>query len=251
MPGLRIAQITDAHITAAGTLWKGWLDTAARLREAVAELNRIAPDLVVLTGDLVETGAPAEYAAAKAILADLAVPLRVLPGNHDNREAMRATFPDQGWEGPFLNRAETIAGLRLVMLDTMVPGQTAGAFTGARLTWLEGTLAGEAPTLVFAHHPPCPMGLPFMDQWPFTGEHAVAERLAGRRDILRLACGHVHAAVERHWAGTLVTAAPALSVQIPPLARVGEPLKVIDAPGAIRLHDWVDGSLTVATVALG
>jgi 3',5'-cyclic AMP phosphodiesterase CpdA len=248
---MRLAQITDAHITAAGTLWKGAVDTAARLRDAVAALNRISPDLVVLTGDLVETGDAAEYANAAAILADLAAPLMLLPGNHDDRAAMRASFPAQGWQGPFLQTARDAAGLRVLALDTVEPQRTAGSYCDERLAWLDAALAAEQPTLVFLHHPPCPMGLPFMDQWPFAGGDALAARLSGRRDILRLACGHVHAAVERHWAGTLVSAAPALSVQISPVQAVGAPLALSHAPGAIRLHDWVDGSLTVSTLPLG
>jgi 3',5'-cyclic-AMP phosphodiesterase len=53
-----IAQITDTHITAPGTLLMGIVDTASALAQAVAALNLLdpSPDLVVLTGDLVESG---------------------------------------------------------------------------------------------------------------------------------------------------------------------------------------------------
>jgi 3',5'-cyclic AMP phosphodiesterase CpdA len=246
---MRIAQITDAHVTAEGTLWKDWLDTRASLAAAVDALNRIAPDLVVLTGDLTEVGAPEEYAAARAILDRLDAPLRLIPGNHDARGPMRAAFPDQPWQGDFLHFAETREGLRVLGLDTVTPGETAGAWCAARSGWLAGALDGEAPTLVFLHHPPCAMGLDFMDQWPFAGGEALGDLIEGR-DVLRLACGHVHAPVERLWRGALVTAAPALSAQIPPLQKLGETLALRPGGGAIRLHDWVDGRLTVFTVPI-
>lgn len=244
---MRIAQITDSHVTAPGTLWKGRVDMAAKLEAAVARLNAIGPDLVVHTGDVVEFGAPEEYAVAAEILAGLKAPLRLIPGNHDARAAMRAAFPGAFGPGAFLHWSESAAGLTLIGLDTIEEGRTAGRLCPARAAFAAEALArAEGPALVFLHHPPCPMGLAHMDRFVFEGEDLAAGAVAPRPP-LRMACGHVHAAAERHWAGTLVSACPALGVQIPPEG--GEVFGFMLEPAAIRLHDWTpETGLTVLTV---
>src|SRR5262245_50286827 len=94
-----IAHITDTHITAPGTLLMGIVDTAAALARAVAAISELepAPDVTVLTGDLVETGAPEEYVQLRALLAPLRMPVFVIPGNHDAREPMRQAFIGDGY----------------------------------------------------------------------------------------------------------------------------------------------------------
>ncbi|MDF2232512.1 metallophosphoesterase [Albimonas sp. CAU 1670] len=246
---MRIAQITDSHIVAPGTLWKDRVDMAAGLAAAVARLNEIAPDLVVHTGDVVDGGGEAQYGLAAEILSELKAPLRLLPGNHDLRDRMRAAFGRQVAlsDGPFLNFAEEAEGLTILGLDTIEEGQTAGRLCAERAAWLRERLARGRPALVFAHHPPCPLGLPFMDRFTFRGSELAAEAIQGR-GVLRIATGHVHAAVERHWAGTLVAACPATGVQIPPAQDGGWPGFALE-PAAIRLHDWSPAlGLTVKTV---
>ncbi len=253
----RIVQLTDSHVTARGRLWKGQVDTAARLKSLVAAVNALSADLVIHTGDVVEMGplpeGPAEYDQAAQILAELRAPLRILPGNHDGRAAMRAAFPDQVWEGaPFLNLSLDLDGLHVIGLDSVVEGQTSGAFPATQRNWLSGRL-DDRPTLIFLHHPPCPMGLPFMDGFAFDGGEALAATLAGR-DVLQLACGHVHCDVAMHWAGTLVAAAEPSSVLIPPdmpaldACAPGTPRKAGVDPLRIRCFDWADGALSVKTV---
>ncbi|WP_428925330.1 metallophosphoesterase [Marinibacterium sp. SX1] len=254
----RIVQLTDSHITARGTLWKDQVDNAARLRLQVSAVNALAPDLVVHSGDLVEMGpfaeGPAEYDHAAEILADLSAPLRLLPGNHDGRAAMRAAFPEQEWQGaPYLNFSADLDGLHLVGLDSVVERQTEGDFPPAQAAWLGGAL-DDRPTLIVLHHPPCPMGLPFMDGFRFDNGPALACTIAGH-NVLRLACGHVHADVAVHWAGTVVAAADAGSVHIPPDMPAFDALPPEEdrragiEPLRLRVFDWQDGQLSVKTLA--
>src|SRR6187399_2953776 len=109
-----IAQLSDPHVRPAGTLYQGVVDANAALAAAVAQLNALdpQPDLVLLTGDVTEAGTVAEYAAARAILAPLRAPLRVIPGNHDEREAFRHAFRDHGYLPPngALHHVEAAAG---------------------------------------------------------------------------------------------------------------------------------------------
>lgn len=245
---MRIAQITDSHLTAPGTLWKDRVDMAAALVRAVARLNEIGPDLVIHTGDIVDGGGEAQYGLAAEILSDLRAPIRLLPGNHDIRARMRAAFKGLP-AGDWLNFEEEAEGLRLIGLDTVDEGRTAGLFDAPRAAWLGGALK-PVPTLMFAHHPPCAMGLPFMDRFEFAGTELFARTLAAAPP-LRIATGHVHAAAERHFAGTLVVACPAVGVQIPPIRAAGSPPSFALEPAMIRLHDWdATLGLTVKTVPI-
>jgi 3',5'-cyclic-AMP phosphodiesterase len=94
-----VVQLSDPHIVAPGDLLYGRVDTAEFLARSVAEVNRLdhVPDVVVITGDLVDHGDPAEYEHLRALLAPLAMPVFVIPGNHDTREPLRAAFAGDGY----------------------------------------------------------------------------------------------------------------------------------------------------------
>src|SRR5690242_19646134 len=94
-----VAQISDPHIVAPGALLYGRVDTADFLRRAVAELNRLdpPPDIVVITGDLVDKGQAAEYEQLRAVRPPSAMPVFVIPGNHDARGPLRAAFGGDGY----------------------------------------------------------------------------------------------------------------------------------------------------------
>src|SRR3546814_2041360 len=86
---LPISQITDTHIKLPGKLAYKKVDTAAMLRACVAELLALKPqpDLILLTGDLVDLGRPEEYDHLKSILAPLRQRIIAIPGNHDGRDS--------------------------------------------------------------------------------------------------------------------------------------------------------------------
>ena len=153
-----IAQITDTHITSPGTLLMGIVDTASALERAIAALNRLdpSPDTVVLTGDLVESGAPEEYAHLRALLAPLRMPVFAIPGNHDAREPMREAFSGDGYlpRQGFLDYAIEDYPLRIVALDTLVPGEGGGALCSERLRWIDRSPLGGAGSTHLSPHAP-------------------------------------------------------------------------------------------------
>src|SRR6478752_512147 len=123
-----IAQITDTHIKLPDKLAYGKVDTATMLKRCVQELLALKqqPDLILLTGDLVDLGRPEEYEHLMSILAPIKQRIIAIPGNHDERGAMRDAFRDGGYlptEGKFLQFAIDDYPLRLVGLDTLIPGQ--------------------------------------------------------------------------------------------------------------------------------
>src|SRR5258706_16460452 len=139
-----IAQMTDLHIKPPGKLAYGGVDTAAMLRAAIAHLTalRPAPDALLLTGDLVDAGSAAEYALLRALLAPVRCPLYLIPGNHDDRAALRAAFADHRYLPPdgFIQYVIDDQAVRLIGLDTLVPGEGGGTLCAARLAWLAAQL---------------------------------------------------------------------------------------------------------------
>jgi 3',5'-cyclic AMP phosphodiesterase CpdA len=243
-----VAQISDLHITTEGRLACGRVDTAAHLARAVAHLARLRPrvDVVLATGDLVDAGRPDEYARLRAMLAPLAAPVYVVPGNHDERDALRAAFADhrylpaRGW----LQYAVDDHPLRLVGLDTLVPGEGRGELCDERLDWLEARLAeSRRPTLLFLHHPPFACGIDALDELRLRGG---AERLAAivarHPNVERVLCGHAHRPMQARWAGTVASVAPSTAHQASLDLEPGAPLAITLEPPAIALHRWHPGA---------
>ena len=155
-----IAQITDLHISTPGSANDRHFRTAEHLERAVTHLNELAPrpDVVLATGDLVERGEPEEYARLRAILDGLAMPLYVIPGNHDARGPLVRAFGDRGYlprDGGFLHYTVEDWPVRLVALDTHVPGASGGRLCAERLAWLDARLGeGTGAAHGRLHAPP-------------------------------------------------------------------------------------------------
>src|SRR2546428_1240213 len=163
---MMIAQITDMHIKPDGVLAYGRLDTAPYLRRAVDHLLALKPrpDVVLATGDLVDGGLPEEYRRLHALLAPLSMPVYLIPGNHDNRDALAAAFTDHAYlprGGRFMHYVVEGHPVRLIALDTLDPGRVGGLLCAERLSWLAAGLEGAAPrpAPVFMHHPPLVTGV--------------------------------------------------------------------------------------------
>jgi 3',5'-cyclic-AMP phosphodiesterase len=252
-----IAQISDTHVCAEGTRLYGRIDTNAGLARAIDAVNRLRPrpDLVLMTGDLAESGQPAQYAMLRKLLARLEIPLRVLPGNHDSRENLRAAFADHGYfgQGEFLHHAAELGPLTLIALDTQVPGEDGGTLCAERLAWLERELERSRgrPTLVAMHHPPVPIGVDWLDRSNCANAEALAGVVSRHPQVERILSGHVHRAAQIRFAGTVVATAPSTAYQVAlELGHDGEP-HLIHEPPAFLLHRWHGGALTTHVIAVG
>src|ERR1700694_4139910 len=133
-----IAHITDLHIRRPGELAYRRVDTATHLQRCVAQIAapQPQPDIVVATGDLADLGQPEEYEHLAKILAGLPMPLYLIPGNNDNRAALRAAFPQHHYlrhREEFIQYTATVGPLQLVALDTVLPGEGGGLLCRNRL----------------------------------------------------------------------------------------------------------------------
>src|SRR5271166_1468768 len=94
-----IAQISDLHVKEPGQLSFKRIDTNGFAERALAQLIalRPRPDVVLVTGDLVDIGVAKEYAHLRLMLQSLDLPFYIIPGNHDDRGLMRQTFSDHDY----------------------------------------------------------------------------------------------------------------------------------------------------------
>ncbi len=252
-----IAHISDPHVVAPGALLYGRVDTAAMLARAVADLNSLEPppEIVVITGDLVDKGEAAEYDHLRRLLAPLPMPVFVIPGNHDAREQLRAAFAGDGYlpRDGFLQYVIEDRPVRLVALDTLVPGEGGGELCADRLAWLDRMLAAKPrqPTAVLMHHPPFATGIERMDRAGLRGTEAFAAIIGRHSQVERILCGHLHRAIERRFAGTVAGTAPSTAHQIRLDIRSGAPLRLMFEPPGYQLHLWRDGGLVSHTAIFG
>lgn len=210
-----VVQITDTHIKPRGRLAYRRVDTAGALAAGVQHINglRPRPDAVLITGDLVDAGDPEEYEYFRELVDPLTVPFFVIPGNHDHRGNMRAAFHDHAYlrqDGEFLHYVIDEWPVRLIGLDSTLPGAPEGHLCAQRLRWLATQLDHHParPTLLFMHHPPFLTGIAHMDVQNCRDAEALGEILAPHRDAVRLLCGHVHRAVHVNWRGVACSIAP-------------------------------------------
>jgi len=253
-----IAQISDLHVTPKGRLAYERVDTPGMLKTAVAQLNRIVPrpDLVLITGDLAAHGEVDAYANLREILADLEIRYLVIGGNHDDARNLRAAFSDHGYlsaEGDYIQYAIDDYPLRIVAVDTVVPGQVLGSLCDGRLAWLDRTLTEKpsTPTLLMMHHAPFLTGLAHSDLLCMERVDELEQVVLRHPQIERILCGHVHRAVQVRFGGTFASACPSTAHQSSvDLREHGEDMFTLEPPG-FQLHRWHNQRLFSYTLNVG
>jgi 3',5'-cyclic AMP phosphodiesterase CpdA len=267
-----VAQITDMHVLARGKLFHApnratppgadpatWsrIDTAAHLARAVATLNalRPRPDVTVITGDLVDHGNRNEYDNLRQLLAPLAMPYFLIPGNHDSRDGMREAFAHLGYLPPagFLHYTVENYPLRIVALDTHTPGSPDGELCDERLGWLDRTLAAQPgkPTVLAMHHPPFDTAIEHMDRHGLTNPERFAAVVRRHPQIERIVCGHLHRTIDRRFAGTVAGTCPGTAHQLLLDINPHAPAGFNFEPPGYQLHLWHDGALITHTAVIG
>jgi 3',5'-cyclic AMP phosphodiesterase CpdA len=243
-----LAQISDLHVMRAEKRAYGVFDTTAYLARAVDRLNALSPrpDVVLITGDLVDAGSADEYARLAAGLARLEVPYRLIPGNHDARAALRAAFPSQPWEGVgdgFCQYVDDTWPVRIVALDSLAPGEVAGLLCATRLEWLDRVLARDParPTMVMIHHPPFDTGIDHMDRLPLRGVEGLAAVLARHDCVLRVVSGHAHRPMSATLGGRACTTCPSTAHHFALDLEPGMPARWTPEPPGFQLHRYLGG----------
>jgi len=201
---MKIYIISDIHLLAPGETSKG-LDTAERFDLALQDLalNHADSDLCVLLGDLADHGAEPAYRQLESRLNALNVPVRVLIGNHDDRDTFRAVFPDlHADQDGFVHSVLDTAMGRLIFLDTFEHDYANGHMCEKRLAWLNERLieAADRAVYIFMHHPPFEIGMR-VDGINMRDPAAFRACLQSHGDIRQIVAGHTHRTCSGVWQG--------------------------------------------------
>jgi 3',5'-cyclic AMP phosphodiesterase CpdA len=254
-PALRtIVHVSDTHLLAANRPLGGTYDTGANLARTLAAIERLdaAPDAIVFTGDLTDLGEPEAYTALRAavepVAARLAAPVVWVAGNHDERGPLRVGLLDQPSGSAPITAVHDLDGLRLIALDSTVPGWHHGDLDRAQLDWLREVLSEPAPhgTILALHHPPLPSHVPFFDILELREQSRLAEVIAGT-DVRLILAGHLHYSTSGTFAGIPVSVAAATCYTMN-LARPADEVNGMDAGQSFHLVHVYDHTITSAVV---
>jgi len=246
-----ICQLTDLHVRPRGMASNRVSETnmlCDRAFRRVAQM-RPAPDVVIITGDLTEVGNPAEYTTlARLLKTRLSMPVFVIPGNHDRRENLRAGLTFTSSDPVYIQYAVDDFPVRLVMLDTVVPGAGHGELRPEQLDWLDQTLAAapDKPTLIGMHHPPFTCGIAHMDSIALRDPDRFAAVIARHPQVARIVCGHHHRPIFGRVAYAIASVAPSVAHQVEFSLLPDDPGAFNFEPAAFHLHRWTpaDGIVT-------
>lgn len=243
-PTHTLVQITDLHIGATQT----GIDThdvvAAALR--TVEDAGVRPDALVLTGDLADHGAPEEYRRLRALLESTSLPTVIVAGNHDDRAALRQHLLDEPSSTEPHDHVVRLGDLRIVVLDSSVPGRAYGVLRPEQLVWLRGELAGPAPagTVLALHHPPLPSAFPLAAAMGLQNRGELAAVIAGS-DVRIVLAGHTHVVSAGALAGIPVWTGGAAPYVVDGLAPAGG-VRALRVPTISRIDLFADAVIATA-----
>lgn len=213
---VRIGQISDLHVRRASAKDARQFDEW--LTQCIASVNAAGPDVVIVTGDLTDSGDDREYRRLRELMSALAAPHFLMPGNHDDPQALRRAFSDRTYlfeNETHVSYAVAIDGVRIIALDSTKPGRPGGYLDVDRLAWLQMQLSIEppVPVLLALHHPPFAAGVWPMDWLGFTNVRELEAMIRANPRVRRIVSGHVHCARACAWAGTFACTSPSTRPQ--------------------------------------
>ena len=232
-----LLHVSDTHLLAGNAPLGGRFDTAANLARTLeaAEATGIRPDAIVFTGDLTDLGEPEAYTALRAAVEPVAerlgAPVVWVAGNHDERPALRRDLLGlEPTEEP-VTGVWDLGGLRLIGLDSTVPGWHHGDLDHGQLEWLRRELATPAP---------------LFDILELREQGRLADVIAGT-DVRAILAGHLHYSTSGTFAGVPVSVAAATCYTMN-LARPAADVNGMDAGQSFHLVHVYDDTITHAVV---
>lgn len=197
------------------------------------------PDAIVITGDIADNGAAAEYEQFGAVMRGR-LPWLAVPGNHDAPALLADAFG---------TRADVsvldVGDLRVLGLDVTVPGENHGLLRAEVAEQAVSLSAGAPCTVLALHQPPMLIGHGYVDPMRLLNADALADLVARIGTVAAVLCGHVHTAVTSSLAGVPVIAAPGVvsASRLDPDAR---PLTDHSHAPGMALHRFADGVVTTS-----
>ncbi len=240
-----IAHISDPHVAGGGKKAYNIAPTAESLARCVDHINQLnpQPELVLVTGDITNGGLAEEAEQAVKVLNRLRHPFYIVPGNHDDRSTLRSVFGGRACPsktGDFINYVIEGYDIRLIGMDSTVPGAPGGKICKTRAMWLDARLdeCTEKATIIFMHHPPVKCGVLETDEDGFEGVALLGAVIQKYTNIERVICGHIHLEAHAAWRGTVVSTAPSTGMQLVLDLTMTQPSAFVLADPGYQLHYW-------------
>lgn len=257
LPRHVVAHLSDPHLLAERRLYDV-VDTQENLKRALGRLARLEapPQAIVFTGDLTDRAEPKAYVRLREIVepaaAELGAEVVWVMGNHDEREHYaRELFGETLTDEATQDRVHDIAGLRVVALDTSVPGYHHGELTTDQLSWLADVLSRPASygTVVALHHPPIPVPMTrAAEAIELHDQHLLAEVIEGS-DVRAVIGGHFHFSSYSTFADVPVSVASATCYSADP-APTDRFLSAVDGHQTITMMHLYDDRIVHSVVPI-
>ncbi|MCC3295159.1 phosphodiesterase [Arthrobacter sp. zg-Y411] len=211
-----LLHLSDTHLLGGEAPLYGAVDSHANLRNLFARLEGSGqrPDALVFTGDLADKGEAGAYARIRDIVLPAAERMGAqviwAMGNHDNRARFREILLNDAPEMSPVDQVHHVGGLRIITLDTSVPGRHYGELADTQLAWLRRELDTSAPdgTILAMHHPPVPSVQDLAVLVELRNQRDLASVLSGT-DVRAIISGHLHYSTFSTFAGIPVSVASA------------------------------------------
>ena len=199
--------LSDLHLNARGELRYG-VDAGLALDavlESCASLGELAA--VIVTGDVADDGSEAAYRRARDVRLDFArirrARLVFCVGNHDDRDAFTRSLgsghidADGNDCGITVGPAGRVCAvseadeIRIVTLDSLVPGRWYGYLGAEQLRWVAAVLTAEQPSILAFHHPPIDLGVGIQQRVGLDDRDGLAAVVRPAL-VTAILCGHFH-----------------------------------------------------------
>lgn len=251
-----IAHISDTHLLGGERKLFSRVDVAKNLDHVLGRLRAGDQkiDALVFTGDLADVAEDDAYRwlrrQVEPAAAELGADIVWVMGNHDERAPYSRELFDAESDDP-QDRVHDVGGLRIISLDTSVPGYHHGAITEEQLRWLTEQLATPAAngTILAMHHPPLEAHNPFVRLIGLDDRDRLAGVIAGT-DVRTVLAGHLHYSTFGQFAGVPVGVASATCYTVDMGADRAFLLSAVDGAQSINLvhvyeHDIVHSIVPV------
>jgi 3',5'-cyclic AMP phosphodiesterase CpdA len=256
----KIVVFSDIHMTVESEAGKA--DPARRLRAGLAHQAAVMPDadLILICGDLADRGDEASYRRLKPLVEGSGVPIVMMLGNHDDRDAFVSVFPDAPLDSEgFVQQVVTLGDTRLIVLDTLVVRRDSDEFTHAgelctrRMAWLDRqlTAAGDAPCIVAMHHPPHDTGFAAMDAIKLRNGDAFHDLVARHGNVRHIIAGHIHRTISGSHRGIPFSIFKGTVAQMPLMFEGTDSAVECDEPPAFGIIMLNGGNMLVHTEDFG
>ncbi len=211
-----ILHISDTHFVGGPNLLHGQVDSDANLKRLFRDFaeTKARPEAIVFTGDLADTGDADAYQRLRALVepaaAEIGAEVIWVMGNHDTRTPFRKHLLDSDAGEESVDMVYDVNGLRVIALDSTVPGSHHGEITDEQYEWLADVLATPAPhgTVIALHHPPVPSLLAPISFVELNDQARFGEAIRGT-DVRAVLGGHLHFNTFSDIAGVPVSVASA------------------------------------------